>query len=112
MKIEYHLTMDRINGNGVENINILMVTMTYKGIAIPIYWVLLDKKGNSNTRERIALINHVIRQFAKQQIISLLTDREFIGNAITKNKYPGNRIRIRIMVKNGKILILPSVSKM
>ena len=48
-------------------------------MAIPIYWLLLDKKGNSNTRERIALMKRFIRQFGKQHILGLLADREFIG---------------------------------
>src|SRR6185312_12489219 len=45
----------------------------------PIYWELLDKRGNSNTPERIALIKKFIDQFGKECVSGLLCDREFIG---------------------------------
>ena len=52
-----YLTLDRTNWQwGKENINILVLAVVYQGQAIPIYWLLLDKKGNSNCRERIALM--------------------------------------------------------
>lgn len=77
---DYYLALDRTNWKwGEKNINILVLAVVYKGVAIPIYWLLLDKKGNSNTRERIALMKRFIRQFGKQHILGLLADREFIG---------------------------------
>ena len=77
---DYELTLDRTNWKwGKKNINILMLAVVYKGIAIPIYWLLLNKRGNSNTRERIALLKRFIKQFGKTRIIRLLADREFIG---------------------------------
>jgi hypothetical protein len=77
---QYYLTVDRTNWKfGKKNINILMLAIVYKGIAIPVYWVLLNKKGNSNTKERIALIKRFISQFGKSQILGILADREFIG---------------------------------
>lgn len=77
---QYYLTVDRTNWKwGKKDINILMLSVVYKGIAIPVYWVLLNKKGNSSTRERIALINRFISNFGKSQILGVLADREFIG---------------------------------
>jgi hypothetical protein len=77
---DYELTLDRTNWQwGKKDINILMLAMVYKGIAIPIYWLLLNKKGNSTTKERIALLKRFIKQFGKTRIIRLLADREFIG---------------------------------
>ena len=61
------------------NINILVLALVYKGAAIPIYWLVLNKKGHSNTRERIALMKRFIKQFGKENIIAVLADREFIG---------------------------------
>ena len=76
----YYLTMDRTNWKwGKKNINILVLAVAYKGIAIPIYWVLLNKRGNSSTRERIALVKRFTTQFGKSQLLGLLADREFIG---------------------------------
>ena len=51
----------------------------HKGVAIPIYWIPLNKKGNSNTRERIALIKRFVAKFGQKHIKALLADREFIG---------------------------------
>ena len=50
----FYLAMDRTHWQwGKKNLNILMLAVVYKGIAIPVYWLLLDKKGNTDTRERI-----------------------------------------------------------
>jgi hypothetical protein len=77
-----YLTMDRTNWSwGKKPINILTLGVVFKGTAIPIYWVLLNKKGNSRTAERIALIEKFTRQFGKACIAGLLADREFIGKA-------------------------------
>lgn len=74
------LTMDRTNWMwGKKNINILMLAVVYKGIAIPLVWTLLDKKGNSKTSERIEIIQIFIKWFGKGCIAGLLADREFIG---------------------------------
>lgn len=77
---DYELTLDRTNWQwGKKDINILMLAVVYKGIAIPVYWILLNKQGNSNTRERIALMKRFIRQFGKARIKKVLADREFVG---------------------------------
>jgi hypothetical protein len=41
----------------------------------------LNKQGNSRTRERIALMKRFIPQFGKEQLLGLLADREFMGEA-------------------------------
>jgi hypothetical protein len=77
---DYYLTMDRTNWRwGKKDINILVLAVAYKGAAIPIYWMLLNKKGNSSTLERKVLVNRFIKQFGKKHILGLLADREFIG---------------------------------
>jgi hypothetical protein len=74
------LSMDRTNWQfGEKDINILMLAVVYKGIAIPLLWCLLPKKGNSNVDERIALLERFIRLFGKRRIRMLLADREFVG---------------------------------
>lgn len=75
------LSMDRTNWKwGAKDINILMLSIVYKGIAIPLLWRLLDKRGNSDTAERIEMIQRFIRQFGKSTLEVLLADREFVGN--------------------------------
>lgn len=78
----YYLTLDRTNWRwGKKNLNLLTLGVVYKGAAIPVYWLVLNKKGNSNQRERIALLKRFVRQFGSQRIAGLLGDREFIGGA-------------------------------
>ena len=76
-----YLTLDRTNWQfGSSKINILMLGVVYKGIAIPLYWSLLDKKGNSNYQERVELITKFINKFGGScNVKGLLGDREFIG---------------------------------
>lgn len=77
---KWYLTIDRTNWKwGDANINILTLAIAFKGIAIPIYWELLDKRGNSNTQERIGLLEKFIRRFGKDCIAGILADREFVG---------------------------------
>jgi len=77
---QFYLTLDRTNWKwGKSNINILMLAAVYKGQAIPVLWLVLDKRGNSNTRERIALMKRFIAIFGHERIRGLLADREFIG---------------------------------
>jgi hypothetical protein len=55
------LTLDRTTWElGAVCINILMVGVAYKGLAFPLLWVLLDKKGNSDTLERLALLDSLL----------------------------------------------------
>jgi hypothetical protein len=104
LETDYYLAMDRTNWKwGEKNINILVLAVVYRGVAIPIYWILLNKKGNSSTRERIALVNRFITQFGKEHVLGLLADREFIGGEWLKwLKKQGINFVIRIK-KDAKI---------
>lgn len=76
-----YLSMDRTNWRwGKRDINILMLSIVYKGIAIPLFWTLLAKRGNSDTKERIEIIQRFIIQFGKSMIAGILADREFVGD--------------------------------
>ena len=68
----YVLSLDRTNWQvGCININILMLGICYKGIAIPLAWKLLDKQGNSSTRERLDLLDEVLAYLAVSNIDGL-----------------------------------------
>lgn len=74
------ISIDRTNWKfGVADTNIFMLTAEYRGVAIPILWHLLPKRGNSNQLERIELLKEFIALFGKGRIKNLLADREFIG---------------------------------
>ena len=80
MQGKIYLSMDRTNWLwGQSPINILMLSLVYKGTAIPIYWSMVYTKGNSNTATRIELIDRFIRHFGTECVAGLLCDREFVG---------------------------------
>lgn len=74
------LSLDRTNWTfGTQNINILTLAVVVDGIAVPLFTALLDKKGNSSTDERKALLTQFVDTFGVSKINVLLGDREFIG---------------------------------
>ena len=75
------LAIDRTNWKfGKLSINILVLSICHKGIAIPIMWNMLDKEGASNNIERQHLLKRFIAVFGVSKIQALLADREFIGD--------------------------------
>jgi hypothetical protein len=105
------LVMDRTNWKlGQTNINVLMLGVSYKNVAFPLMFKLLDKKGNSNTKERIELINDFIKWFGKDCIDSLLADREFVGNEWL-NFLNHNSIKYHIRIRNNFKIYCPKRQK-
>ena len=76
----YTLALDRTNWKvGAADINILMLSIVYRGIGFPVVWLALPKTGNSDTTERETVIEIFIDLFGAQNIQCLLGDREFVG---------------------------------
>jgi Transposase DDE domain len=59
--------------------NILMLGIVHDGVAFPVAWPLLDKRGNSNSHERMELFNDFLERFRDRKIACLCADREFVG---------------------------------
>lgn len=79
-KEPYLLTLDRTNWKlGSTEINILMLAVAHEGMAYPLLWTVLPHAGNSDTQERLALIDRLLFFLSHQQIEALVADREFIG---------------------------------
>jgi hypothetical protein len=98
------LTLDRTNWKfGKLDINILMLAAAHRGIAIPLMWQCLPKKGNSNTAERIDLIKRIILLIGAERIECLLGDREFVGLEWIKWLDEQN-IRFLFRVRNNSLL--------
>jgi hypothetical protein len=75
---KFYVILDRTNGfRGKHKINILMLSIAWEGVAIPILWTALKKAGNSNFEERKTLISRFLRLFGHARIEGLLADREF-----------------------------------
>jgi hypothetical protein len=80
-KPPYRVILDRTNWKyGTANINILVLSIAYQGMTIPLLWTMLNKRGNSNTMERRALVARYLKLFGEESIEAFLADREFIGD--------------------------------
>lgn len=105
------LVMDRTNWKlGKKNINILMLGVSYKNVAFPLMFKMLDKRGNSHTSERIALMEDFIDWFGKDCIDCLLADREFVGEKWL-NFLNENKIRYHIRIRNNFKVYCPKRQK-
>ncbi len=108
---KYTLSIDRTNWKfGQVNINIFMLGVVYKGVAFPLLFSMLDKRGNSNSKERIDLLNRYIKLFGKDTIECLVADREFIGEQWLKY-LNDEKIRYYIRIRNNFKVYLPDKNK-
>lgn len=101
------LTIDRTNWKfGRSDINIFMLGVVYQGVAFPLLFTMLDKRGNSNSQERINLIERFVRLFGKDCIECLVADREFVGEKWIAylNR---EQIRYHIRIRNNFKVYLP-----
>jgi hypothetical protein len=98
VKSDFTISMDRTTWNfGKLTINILTAGIVYEGVAFPIAWMLLPKTGNSNTPERIQVMQRLLRRVDKDLIETVVADREFIGGEwFAWLKAQGLRFAIRI----------------
>lgn len=61
--------------------NLLMVSVVYKKRAIPVYWQLLDKQGQSSLSEQQAILRPVLAMVERYDVV-VLGDREFHSVAL------------------------------
>lgn len=75
------LSIDRTNWSfGKTHFNILMLCVVHEGIGYPLLWTMLGKKkGNSDSAERMDLLDRFESLFPDGSIAYLTGDREFIG---------------------------------
>lgn len=103
----YRLSLDRTNWKfGSTDINILMISVCYNGVGIPLIWSMLNKRGNSNVEERKWLLERYITLFGTKSIESIGADREFIGDDWI-NGLIGNGIRFFIRIKGNMWVNVP-----
>ncbi len=59
--------------------NIFVLGIIHNGVAFPVAWTMLEKKGNSNSRERMDLLDQFLQIFPHAQVSYVCGDREFMG---------------------------------
>jgi hypothetical protein len=113
VKAPWVLSLDRTNWKlGKTQINFLVLALVHQGVAFPLLWSVLEKErqgkaGNSNTAERIALMECFIGALGKDKIAFVTADREFGSGAwIAWLLRQGISFRLRIksnvLLANGK----------
>jgi len=74
------ISIDRTDWKfGKTVFNVFTLGVVHHGVAFPLVWIMMDKKGNSNTRERCELWNRFLEIFGACKIDFLTADREFVG---------------------------------
>jgi hypothetical protein len=100
----WELCLDRTNWMfGKTPINLLVLAVAYKGLAIPLFWIALPKQGNSNQAERIALMQMFIEYYDVERIKFLTADREFKGKIWLKWLFLMD-VKVRIRIPNNTLI--------
>ncbi|MFN5980929.1 MAG: hypothetical protein ACK45W_16795 [Pseudanabaena sp.] len=74
------ISFDRTDWKFGETVfNVLTLAVVHHGVAFPLVSMMLDKKGNSNTKELCQLWNRFLELFGDRKIDFLTADREFVG---------------------------------
>lgn len=87
------LILDRTNWKwGKKDINIMLISVAYRGIGIPIFWQVSANGGSSSTSTRKQVLKAVLQRIGAIRIKAFLADREFIGEEwfrfLKKQKIP------------------------
>lgn len=80
LKIEprYTIAIDRTEWQfGKRWVNVLLLSVTYQNLSIPIFWTVTGEKGCSDDEERKAILQQFIDEFGAESIRFVTADREF-----------------------------------
>jgi hypothetical protein len=118
-KNKFVVAVDRTNWDfGKTAINFLVISVVVCGVGVPVVWKQLGKKGNSQTGERLDLLERFLKIVPASQITVFLADREFIGKtwfkALQKRRIP-YAIRVRnnqfVTLADGKRIKISALAK-
>ena len=110
-KEQLTLSIDRTNWKfGKTDINIFMLGIVYQGVAFPLMFSMLKKRGNSSSQERIELIERYIKLFGKDTIECIVADREFVGQKWLKY-LNDNNLHYYIRIRNNFKVFIPKKNK-
>lgn len=101
MKIEskYTIAIDRTEWQfGQSWINVLMLSVAFRQVSIPLLWIVLDEKGCSDDLERKAILQQFIDEFGADSIRFVSADREFCSKQWLEYLIE-NKIAYRLRIK-------------
>lgn len=102
------VTMDRTDWYlGETPLNVLVLGIAHRGVSLPVLWAVLPKKGCSDTRERIELLEEFVALFGRASLRYLCADREFVSVGwfayLCRERLPFRiRLRANTKVTNGR----------
>lgn len=102
------LTLDRTEWQlGTVWLNVMVIGLAYKGVALPVIWRVLPKKGCASTEEKVEIVTAFVRLFGAPSIEFLAADREFADRKLFRYlRAAGISFRIRVkrnaLVANGR----------
>lgn len=110
LKIEpqYTIAIDRTEWQlGKKWVNILVLSVTYESLSIPLFWTMTDEKGCSDDAERKAILQKFIAEFGEESIRFVTADREFCSEQwlayLIENKISYRlRIKASYQITNAK----------
>jgi hypothetical protein len=99
------LSIDRTNWQfGRKVFNILTLGVVHQGVAFPLLWWMLEKKGNSNTQERVELLEEFVELFCDRKIAYVCADREFLGHNWLQYLLSQPMMPFRIRIRENELL--------
>ncbi len=99
LKPPFVIAIDRTEWQlGKSWVNVLMLSIGYKGVAIPLFWLVLEQKGCSDNAERSAVLQQFIDEFGVSGIGFVTADREFASKEWLKFLV-GRKISFRLRIK-------------
>ena len=94
------LSTDRTEWSfGQKRFNILVLAIVHHGVAYPVVWEMLEKKGNSNADERMDLLERFYSIFPNAEVAYLTGDREFVGKSWLSYLLLEPTIRFRLRIR-------------
>ncbi len=108
----YTIAIDRTQWQlGKSWVNVLMLSISYRQIAIPLFWTALETKGCCDDAEKQAIIEQFLAEITADNIRFLSPDREFASKDWLKylvDQKLGFRLpikaNVRISDKRGKLI--------
>lgn len=93
------LSLDRTEWKvGKQWVNVLMLAVIWRGVAVPLLWTVLEKKGCSSGNERNELLDRFLLIYPAASIGYLCADREFADKSwlpALRQRGIGFRLRIK-----------------
>lgn len=100
----YVVTLDRTEWQlGAVWLNVMVIGVAYKGVALPVLWQVLEKKGCASSAEKVEVVGRFARLFGARSIAFLAADREFADRKLFRY-LRGQGIDFRIRVKRNALV--------